>query len=354
MLTAAEQILVGLAQQILSQILGIAVGQQKQAVDRSPYGISDDVADLHAIQHNPTYSNAAIESLIVANQATLLTALTDIQTAVANTQQAGSAVTLPSTYPVGWSAGIGTDAAAGVWSYANPLGNLTTIQLLQAAGLWAAFEEGYGRQPRISPLFDTANYSEVGNSGWTVVYPNEDWTAIIAGDTMLSWLTRTNPGATVVDVQGYTEMVTPYGGSDPAAITHFVTSITESQFAVIMASMFPSVAQTAPVWPGLSGVTLGTPVALSNGLVVAGPLAGLLIDITAVAPPVSYYPFGAVKSFVRAGAVIFTTDNGDSEFPQPFGPEDEIITPKVMVTAASATLRVTTGIVGTVRPFTIP
>jgi hypothetical protein len=104
----------------------------------------------------------------------------------------------------------------------------------------------------------------------------------------------------------------------------------------------------------LAGVTLGTAVALTDGLVVAGPLAGIIVTITAVAPPMSFYPFGTIKSYVRAGAVIFTDDNGDSEFPQPLGPADQLMLCKSMAVADTATFRVTSGVVGTAQPFTIP
>jgi hypothetical protein len=68
----------------------------------------------------------------------------------------------------------------------------------------------------------------------------------------------------------------------------------------------------------------------------------------------SFYPFGTIKSYVRAGAVVFSDDNGQAEFPQPFGPADQIILCRSMAVAASSTFRVTSGVVGTAQPFTIP
>jgi hypothetical protein len=135
-------------------------------------------------------------------------------------------------------------------------------------------------------------------------------------------------------------------------VTWFCT-MSAQQFNSLVLTMSGAIS-LPPVWPGLANATLGGVVALSDGLVVAGPLAGVIVTISAVAPPMSFYPFGAIKSYVRAGAVIFTDDNGDSEFPQPLGPDDQLILCKSMAVADTATFRVTSGVVGTVQPFTIP
>lgn len=109
----------------------------------------------------------------------------------------------------------------------------------------------------------------------------------------------------------------------------------------------------APVWPGLSGVTVGDAVALDDGLVIDGPLDGLLIHISAAPSRAGRFAFGTVSSWRYCGAVIFRSDRGDYEWNHPIGLDDQVIVPKAMTHADAATLRVEGGFAGTVRPFTV-
>lgn len=111
--------------------------------------------------------------------------------------------------------------------------------------------------------------------------------------------------------------------------------------------------QSAPVWPGLAGATLGASVGLSNGLVVGGPLHGLLFQVTTQPAGAGRYTFGTVSSWTKVGACIFTSDRGDHERAQSFNLDAHLVCPKEMRVAASATIRLNNNWGGTVRPFTI-
>jgi hypothetical protein len=349
-----EQAILAAIQQIISLLLGIVVGQQTQALDRSQYGISDDVADLHAIAHNPTYGAAALQSELATFQATTALNFTAVLTAIAATQQTGSPVTLPTVYPGGWSTQLRADASNGVWNTpdaytgATTLGDLSNLALV--AGNLGTFATNPGDNDRpfhwIGNIFQSVPYPLVRTFG--AEFPAEQ---ILSTDTLLTFLNTANPGWTWTwDDAGHNWA----SALDPAnAGVTWYCDVDTIAFERMKAEIFPPAA-SAPIWPGLAAVTLGTPVALSDGLLVAGPLQGVLVDITAVPTPISYYPFGTIKSFVRAGAICFTTDNGQSEFPEPFGPDSQIILPRTMSQAASASVRLASGIVGTITPFTIP
>lgn len=108
-----------------------------------------------------------------------------------------------------------------------------------------------------------------------------------------------------------------------------------------------------PRWPGLSGVTLGTEVALADDLVITGPMHGLLFTITGQPVHTQKYMFGSVASWARVGAVIFQTDRGDYERSQTFSLDAQVMVPQTMDVAASATIRLNPDWTGTVRPWTI-
>lgn len=108
---------------------------------------------------------------------------------------------------------------------------------------------------------------------------------------------------------------------------------------------------TPPIWPGTGLVTLGTPVAISDGVTVPGPLDGVLVSITGVPYPVGYYAFGALKSYTRMGAIVFISDNGDLANAIPLGPESQVVSPTAMSRADHAIIRVKTGVTGTITPW---
>lgn len=108
-----------------------------------------------------------------------------------------------------------------------------------------------------------------------------------------------------------------------------------------------------PVWPGADNVDYGTEVSLSDGLVIDGPLDGLVIHIATAPAKTGRYGFGDVNSWTHAGGVIFCTDAGDYERAQPIGLDDQVLVPTTMAHAASAIIRLGAGFTGTVTPWQV-
>lgn len=129
-----------------------------------------------------------------------------------------------------------------------------------------------------------------------------------------------------------------------------LTSISDDILDAI--SNIPTATATSiPMWPGLANVTLGDAVALSDGLEVTGPMHGLLFTITGHPTGAGKYEFGEVDSWQHTGGVIFCSDNGDYERAESFGLERQIVVPRTMESAASATIRLNTAWSGTVRTW---
>lgn len=151
----------------------------------------------------------------------------------------------------------------------------------------------------------------------------------------------------MVTMQGMLDaVVTAVTGGAGDTIADVVADIAE-----LRANMPAPDVAVPPVWPGLDGVTLGEVTALSDGLILTGPMHGVLLTITD--HPVRYqgYDFGDVISWSRVGQIIFGTDRGDYERSQTFALDTQIIVPTTMQEAASAIIRLNQGWEGTVRTW---
>lgn len=107
----------------------------------------------------------------------------------------------------------------------------------------------------------------------------------------------------------------------------------------------------APVWPGLDGVTVGEPADLDDGLIISGPMHGVLLTITGTPVRTVKYDFADVMSWSRVGQIIFGTDRGDYERSQTFSLDTQVMVPMTMAEAASAIIRLNEGWHGTVRTW---
>lgn len=345
-LLAAIQDLTGITANLLSITNSLKQQLMRTAVETSPFEIENTADQIQNEVTDATTGLANIYSVIIANQATLTTQLDDIETAIGSPAQAGVPVTLDTGNTQYISDAVWLQHPTG---YPDNMGD-GVVQIAQATAYQSYFTLPYsiGHFYLNAVRFGT-------NKFFPDAYNTPSWNVgdLLDTDTLLAFMTRTNPDWTCsyqYDPQTNVILVDNLGGG-----VNWVTDMDEPQFLAYLLTIFPlGSVGAAPVWPGLGNVTLGTPLDLVDGLVITGPLQGVLIEITAVAYPTSYYPFGDIKSYSRAGALVFTTDRGDSEFPQPFGPENEIMLPKTMAEAAGATCRVTSGVVGTATPFTIP
>lgn len=108
-----------------------------------------------------------------------------------------------------------------------------------------------------------------------------------------------------------------------------------------------------PVWIDEAHATIDSPVALSDGLLLEGPMDGVIVTITGARAGAGKFAFGDVTSWRYCGAVVFGTDRGDWEWAQPIGLASQIVTCKTMQHASSALFRLESGFTGTVQPFTV-
>lgn len=194
---------------------------------------------------------------------------------------------------------------------------------------------------------DTDNPSDLTRLS---MWPTPDWSAILPADTRLSWLTRTDTSGLTWS-QGATDgFPSGFDNTPPFPVPTWFLLLTEADFDALKAA----VSTAAPIWPGLAGVTLGTPVALADGLVVTGPMAGVIVELSSVPPGGGHWSLGGMGVYYNWGQLAFKTDAGDLEAFQWLGPAFGVYLPKQMLVATSAHFRVTRAPTGTVTPFTIP
>jgi hypothetical protein len=178
----------------------------------------------------------------------------------------------------------------------------------------------------------------------------------LAGETLMAYLQRTRPQLDWQDDSGMSE---PYAVR--SIVGDFTVSgtvrarVTMAEWDAMMAVRFPSTtagpSSGAPVWPGLANVTLGTSVALVDGLVVDGPLDGVIVDVTTAPTRVGQRVIGGQYFDYNSGEMTFGTDNGYLEPWVYTGFRLAIFTPKTMQQAAHAYFRVLAGAAGTVTPW---
>lgn len=255
--------------------------------------------------------------------------------------------------PPGYGGAAAGDVATAVWTYLSPFSPSTLDYLISAGQMGIRFsdEPGVLFYAHRNPFFfarahwnSTTNFISFDDN--LDLFNTSD---LFSHASLLAWL-NAHKGTTFSvnpDFDPGRYVVRDLTQS-PSVDLEWVTTMTESQWATFVAG---AAHVTAPVWPGLANVTLGTTLTLSDGLVVPGPLDGLLLTVSSVSYPVSFYPFGTHKSFVKVGAVVFVDDNGQLEHSQSIGLDTQVLCPLVMNQAASAIVRLKSGTVGTVRPW---
>lgn len=317
---------------------GVAQETQKLLIEHAVVDIQTKIHDtsdgLHAIRE-------AVRT-IVDDSSTILGRLDTIDTSISNIPQPPA----------------GTSIADAVWEWELPSVHLQTWEAMAYTAL-GALELGDSWHITSSDrkwIFKEQTTVGEGDRLWThPPIPTPDWTAILDTDTMLTWLQRT-------DTSGLTWLADVDTGQ-PIAVIHdtndvgvglIAPTMTDAEFnAVKPSAVSPTGRPVAPVWPGLDKVTLGQPIALSNGLVINSPLDGLIFAITRDSAGGGRWQFGEVSSWNNVGAVMFETDNGDFERAITIGVDTQVVVPLTMVRAAGAVVRFTNPFSGTVTPWTI-
>jgi hypothetical protein len=357
---------------IVSNILGL---QQTTAQERKPYIIQDTVVAASLNIANPTYGLSALHAQIAAGFAAIpgqiAAALDGYSPVITWPPDAPSWYTAPSSPPTT------DDIADTVWSWEGSSYRINHSQFglsmqQQLEGLWQvmALQLGFQGTPLPTrPWFTlcTAYPDGVITSGYdwdsatTFGFPAEpDWSAWVDGDTPYSFLNRTQPsfGWTLTGPGGANDGRTawkPQG--DPGVFRNWLRSnFTELDGGGQPRLTPPPTITFPPAPPTISTaahMSIGASHALVDGLVITGPLHGVLVNLTT--PPLggSVWNIGSHQTYYNWGTVGFQSDHGELEPLQFLGWDQGVYKPRDMTVAAAAHFQVTRTPVGTVRPFTL-
>lgn len=106
-----------------------------------------------------------------------------------------------------------------------------------------------------------------------------------------------------------------------------------------------------PVWPGLANVDLADPVDLASTNTLAGPMHGVLLDITSADPGTNRYVYDTMPAWKNIGALSFFTDTGHHETYQALSFASAIYVPKTMAVAGGVRVFHGRGPQGTITPW---
>lgn len=337
-------------QGIVSQIKTL-LGQPAQ--EPTLTDVAGLVAANHSLLTDSGFGLAEISSAVSALTTLVAHDYAALVTQIGNPQQQGSPVTLPTLPPAGWAPSFSSDLLTTIvgTNYGhteNVAGCLVQILQIMGAlsqGVWTFSE---------SPWF-VVESDGFGNtlSDLIASQPQPLLSHVLPTDTVLSWLTREWPALTwSVGASGQVQATDNATFAPSLWLCIFTDATLQLAARGAVNPTASGLPPEPPVWPGISNVTLGTSLALADGLLVPGPLDGVIVDITAVPYPISFYPFGPIKSFVKVGGIVFVDDNNQGEFAQALALDSGVICPKTMVRADHARLRLQSGTIGTVTPWT--
>ncbi len=303
------------------------------------------VASIQAHVLDPTYGLQAIEAEVAANQTALLAA-------IAATQQTGSPVTLPVTPPTGYGSVDAATVATAVWFTVGPTNGVFALSMLENLNTISQFTSDWSNQIDFNDF-----------AGWEMIPLNIataslasadvcvtlDWTTVIASDaSAVDWLNRVAGFPIVADQGGGVP-----GGSDGFGNFFSVPWLNTPTFQILRDKQLNLGQPTIPpVWPGVANVTLGSSTALTNGLMLTGPMDGVIVTILSAPPGKAKFAYGLIQAYQHLAALSFTDDDGHQEGFQPVQFEVGIYCPTTMVTAAGVIFRVDPAVTGTVQPWT--
>jgi hypothetical protein len=296
----------------------------------------------------------ALANNLAAFEATVTDLLNRIFQTSLDVQKATQPVVLPPNPPPVYGPGDPSVNAAAICSYPSAVtGNDANDRLDEAAALaidlgeiLASFPSG-SNPPWLQ--YGSWDIAGLGPSPASTMAPGVDFATILPTDIdAVHWLNRVAPGYGIVDI----------GNGRPGifeSASGFWTflDLDTYHFQLLQAGMSPLGANIPPIWPGLARVTLGTPVALVDGLTLTDPLDGVLVEgITAPAGK-QYVTYGSIQSWRHIASLTFITDNGDVEQFQAVNFGSQIFAALSQTRAAGVAFHVLGGVTGTVIPWTI-
>jgi len=275
--------------------------------------------------------------------------------------------------------GLANLGASDVWDYqlqfptpANWYADLPMWSLMSYAAQAGFFQSLISGQPlpssrwfrlagapeRIAGLLDDARTSQP-----QLVLPAQpDFSQVQEGDTVLSFLLRTQPAFDWQVLTGHHYWdggAIGYPADSGGNVCWVICLLRASDLVVQQAAslvtsegFLPDPVTVAPVWPGLANVTMGDPVALDTGVTITEPMDGILITITGVDPHKVWYTYDSQKAYRHVGSLAFVTDNGALEQYQIVAFESGLYTPLHIERAAGVIIRTAGGTVGTATPWT--
>jgi hypothetical protein len=350
---------------ILNQVLGAVMtildlqqtlSGKELAVEAAPYDIEQKVTGIIGRMPDPdltlTVLLNAINAVRLDTASPHLATTTDILAAVQGVSTdvlaAIGALNIPAPAP---SVGDITD---GVWGKVDPTsGDIEKKYGEEIFSPWQ-LSQSYASELMIA-VRDATNFLvefTENPGGMSLDYtqvPAPDWQAIAPRDTRLSWLMREEPNFT----WGYASQGDAIVGytNDPTAVAHrWTLNLSERQFELLRP---PAARRTAPVWPGIANVTLGTPVDIDTAFESIEPCDGVLYEITTWPAYENTYDWGLTAQFPRAAYISFTSDNGDQCDVQPLTWPAGVMMVKDMASAVGFLGRARSGVIGSVTPFVI-
>jgi hypothetical protein len=347
---------------VVQSLLGLTAKEDQLIVVRDiaqsgTTAVQDPISGTHAIW-------ALVEAVQSGGTPSLQT-ITDLLAGLTPTP-------LPPEPPIDWPGTIG----AGVlqtpllmpWWFPETLVRNLDVALFEMQANLMGMSGAAGFPSREAPDFALVGYSAADM--WAFVYPpseqyreaptQTDWTDWDGVETLATLLTRTQPRF-AWSLYGPAGFPTPdtcwgrlIGGS-----SYFIWRclVNESQLPVKSGRLWDALSGLSihlpPVWPGLAGVTLGTPVALDQGVDVVGPLHGVLLDITATERLIPSGTMGAYHTYRNLGRFAFYNDDGWFGEWQGVPSDHCQLLVKGMAEAAGVWFTFYTGVTGTATPFTI-
>lgn len=346
-----DELAVTLLEQLIGQTNQLGTALQLQAIQNLCNSIFDQDSAILTLVENINATQISGQLTIEQQLNFVLDEIHTLMAQVGQPQQTGIAVRLPTVAPPGYGGASSSAIADAVW--AEPMPNAVPFTALEAQDSLMGLMFMLSNNNTVVPIEGNPGYAIGGafsEPAATFSGPNQaflDFSTILPTDASLfAWATRVyptspwqhGPNGTVFENDSLNHAI------------NWWVDLTQDQFRAHQAGA-AAAARVAPVWPGIANVTLGTTIALSDGLVVPGPLDGVIVNITAVSPPVGFYAFGTVRSYARAGAIVFRDDNSNYEFPSPFGPQSQVVCAREIQHPTSAIIRLKSGITGTVTPW---
>jgi len=350
-------------------LLGVIKAQQADLADEATALAIQGIANsTDIVVHDPDHGNNALKNFLEVIQAQPGNTLATILDAIANLP----VYELPPDPPVDWPTVNTNNLLATLidspW-FGAVLATQTVQTVLTNADVHGVAKLGAeGAADRRNPWFAWVDICP--DLWWANMRPQEnpyrkdcpvatDWSEWDGAESLADLLNRIHPewswSATAPEAWACPGIVfgtaTGFGGARWRCL------VRECDLPLVSGRLWALLsdlgAARPPVWPGLAGVTLGTPVALAQGVDVIGPLHGVLLDITSTDRVMPFQQTGAFMTYRNTGRFSFYNDDGWAEDWGGIPSNHAQLMPRQMAIAGGCQLAFYCGVTGWATPFTI-